>query len=133
MRYQRVELHNHSTESDGEMTAAELMRWAEKEAYGVVALTDHNTCSGHEKAERTIQEEQLHIQLLKGIEVTTFYGHILALGIEHMIDFTNLDPRAPEKFLRKIESSRRRCDRISPSVLYRKTCYSRLSDGSGNP
>ena len=36
MRYQRVELHNHSTESDGEMTAAELMRWAEKEAYGVV-------------------------------------------------------------------------------------------------
>ena len=57
MRYQRVELHNHSTESDGEMTAAELMRWAEKEAYGVVALTDHNTCSGHEKAEKTIQEE----------------------------------------------------------------------------
>lgn len=105
MRYQRVELHNHSTESDGEMTAAELMRWAEKEAYGVVALTDHNTCSGHEKAERTIQEEQLHIQLLKGIEVTTFYGHILALGIEHMIDFTNLDPRAPEKFLGKLRAA----------------------------
>lgn len=105
MKYQRVELHNHSTESDGEMTAAELMRWAEKEAYGVIALTDHNTCSGHEKAEKTIKEEQLHIDLLKGVEVTTFYGHILALGMEHMVDFTDLDPKAPEKFLGKLRAA----------------------------
>ncbi len=105
MRYQRVELHNHSTESDGEMTVAELMRWAEEEAYGVVALTDHNTCSGHDKAEMAIQEEQLHIQLLKGVEVTTFYGHILALGIGQMIDFTDLNPKAPEKFLARLRAA----------------------------
>lgn len=105
MRYQRVELHNHSTESDGTMTASELMLWAEKEDYGVVALTDHNTCSGHGKAEKTIREERLQIELLKGVEVTTFYGHILALGIEHMINFTDLDPRAPEKFLGRLRAA----------------------------
>lgn len=105
MRYQRVELHNHSTESDGAMTVRELMRWAEQEAYGVIALTDHNTCSGHEKAEATIQGEELQIQLLKGVEITTFYGHILALGIGNMIDFTNLDPKAPEKFLARLRAA----------------------------
>lgn len=105
MKYQRVELHNHSTESDGDLTVEELMRWAEEESYGVIALTDHNTCSGHEKAARILQKEHLEIELLKGVEITTFYGHILALGMDQMIDFTGLDPEAPEYFLKQLRAA----------------------------
>lgn len=100
MIFKRVELHNHSTESDGSMTAEELMEWAEKKEYGVVALTDHNTCSGHGKAHQAIQDKHLSVSLLEGVEVTTFYGHILALGLKKMIDITGLDPKAPEAFLK---------------------------------
>lgn len=102
MIFKRVELHNHSTESDGSMTAEELMEWAEKKEYGVVALTDHNTCSGHGKAHQAIQDKHLSVSLLEGVEVTTFYGHILALGMKKMIDMTELDPKAPEAFFKKM-------------------------------
>lgn len=102
MIYQRAELHNHSTESDGAMSPEELMGWAEEKQYEVVALTDHNTCSGHGKAREAIQKNGLSVSLLEGVEVTTFYGHILALGMRQMVDFTGLDPHAPEEFLKKL-------------------------------
>lgn len=104
MRYQRAELHNHSVESDGSMTPGELMEWAEEHSYEVIALTDHNTCSGHQKARKAIQEKNLSVSLLEGVEVTIFYGHILALGMKHMVDFSDLDPGAPEGFLKKLRA-----------------------------
>ncbi len=102
MIYRRAELHNHSTESDGSMTVEELLEWAENNQYDVMALTDHNTCSGHGKAHRVIQENNLSVSLLEGVEVTTFYGHILALGLRKMVDFTGLNPMAPENFLQEL-------------------------------
>ncbi|MDY2939309.1 MAG: PHP domain-containing protein, partial [Fusicatenibacter sp.] len=80
VRFQRAELHNHTTESDGKLTVSELMNYAAEEDFGVIALTDHNTVSGHEKAEETIRREKLPLSLICGVEATTFYGHILALG-----------------------------------------------------
>ena len=104
MRYQRAELHNHSVESDGSMTPGELMEWAEEHSYEVIALTDHNTCSGHQKARKAIQEKNLSVSLLEGVEVTTFYGHILPLGMKHRVAFSDLDPGAPEGFLKKLRA-----------------------------
>ena len=103
--YQRAELHNHSTESDGSMTVEELMRWAAEKNYEVAALTDHNTASGHEKAEAVIRREGLDVSLLKGIEATTFYGHILALGTSSMADLRGLNPQAPEGFIRQLKAN----------------------------
>ena len=39
------------------------------------------------------------------MEVTTFWGHILALGLTQMVDFTQLDPYAPELFLRGLKAA----------------------------
>lgn len=105
MIFQRAELHNHSTESDGSMTVAELMEWAEEKEYEVMALTDHNTCAGHEKAERIIREKRLKTELLKGVEVTTMYGHILVLGTGNMPDLRKLNPQAPEEYLKELRRS----------------------------
>ncbi|WP_371555367.1 PHP domain-containing protein [Streptomyces longwoodensis] len=46
----RIDLHCHSTASDGTDTPAELVRHASAAALDVVALTDHDTTRGHAEA-----------------------------------------------------------------------------------
>ncbi|GGO50060.1 phosphatase [Streptomyces daqingensis] len=46
----RIDLHTHSTASDGTDTPAELVRNAGRAGLDVVALSDHDTVSGHEAA-----------------------------------------------------------------------------------
>ena len=47
MKFIRAELHNHSTESDGALSVESLAAYAAEKNFGVLALTDHNTTSGH--------------------------------------------------------------------------------------
>lgn len=105
MKFQRVELHNHTNESDGHLTAEELVTYAEKANFQVMALTDHNIVSGQSKAEKVIQDKQLELLLLKGVEVTTSYGHILVLGLETMFDFTEVSPHYPQALFNKIKKA----------------------------
>ena len=44
-----IDLHCHSTASDGELTPTELVRLAEKHSVSAVALTDHDTTDGLEE------------------------------------------------------------------------------------
>ncbi|WP_260635890.1 PHP domain-containing protein [Streptomyces angustmyceticus] len=46
----RIDLHTHSTASDGTDTPAELVRGAAAAGLDVVALTDHDTVGGHAEA-----------------------------------------------------------------------------------
>ncbi len=46
----RIDLHTHSTASDGTDTPAELVRKAGAAGLDVVALTDHDTTRGHADA-----------------------------------------------------------------------------------
>ncbi len=46
----RIDLHTHSTASDGTDTPAELVRNAAAAGLDVVALTDHDTTRGHDEA-----------------------------------------------------------------------------------
>ncbi|MEU9854826.1 PHP domain-containing protein [Streptomyces sp. NPDC047974] len=46
----RIDLHSHSTASDGTDTPAELVRHAAAAGLDVVALTDHDTTRGHAEA-----------------------------------------------------------------------------------
>ncbi|MFE0522202.1 PHP domain-containing protein [Streptomyces sp. NPDC058954] len=46
----RIDLHTHSTASDGTDTPAELVRRASEAGLDVVALTDHDTTRGHAEA-----------------------------------------------------------------------------------
>lgn len=46
----RIDLHTHSTASDGDDSPAELMRAAKSAGLDVIALTDHDTVGGHAEA-----------------------------------------------------------------------------------
>ncbi|MFT2019915.1 PHP domain-containing protein [Streptomyces sp. 796.1] len=50
----RIDLHTHSTASDGTDTPAELVRNAAAEGLDVIALTDHDTVAGYAEARRAL-------------------------------------------------------------------------------
>ncbi len=65
---QKVDLHAHSTASDGSLTPKEVVELAKSNEIGIFSLTDHDTVSGLKEAEETAK--QLGIKLIPGIEVT---------------------------------------------------------------
>lgn len=99
-RFIRAELHNHTNESDGSLSVKELIDYAAAQNFEVMALTDHNTVSGHLKAIREASGRNLEI--IPGIELTTMFGHLLALNIGRWVDDTMLDPERPELYLRAV-------------------------------
>lgn len=101
--YLRAELHNHSTQSDGSLTVPALVEYAAQKRFGVLAITDHNTPAGQAAAFRAAEGTGLSI--LPGIECTTMYGHVLALGLQQMCDWTGLDPNFPEPFFNRLRAA----------------------------
>lgn len=65
----RIDLHTHSTRSDGRGAPAQVMREAAEAGLNVVALTDHDTVSGWPEAAATCTE--LGLEFVPGIEVTS--------------------------------------------------------------
>ena len=52
----RIDLHTHSTESDGTDTPAELVATALAAGLDAIAITDHDTTAGWAEAERAVRE-----------------------------------------------------------------------------
>lgn len=78
-----IDLHTHSTESDGTLTPEELMVLAAQTGLSAIALTDHDTISGLAYARPIAQK--LKLELIPGIEFSTDYNgtevHILGFFI----------------------------------------------------
>ncbi len=63
-----IDLHTHSTASDGSMAPAELVRYAHSKGLAAVALTDHDTVVGLEQA---LEEgSRLGIEVIAGVEIS---------------------------------------------------------------
>ncbi len=81
----RIDLHSHSTASDGRLTPAELVRRAVAQRVDVLALTDHDTVAGLNEAAATIAAENLPLRLIHGIELSTSWDaleiHVVGLHI----------------------------------------------------
>lgn len=80
----QIDLHTHSTESDGTLTPQELMEHAREVGLSAVALTDHDSIQGIAKARPVA--ESLGLELVPGIELSTDYNgkevHILGYYID---------------------------------------------------
>lgn len=80
----RGDLHGHTDHSDATWQVADLAAWARENKLDFCALSDHNTVAGLAAWEASGSDELLTIC---GSEVTTFYGHALALGVRNWIDW----------------------------------------------
>jgi predicted metal-dependent phosphoesterase TrpH len=80
-----VDLHTHSTASDGVYSPTELIQHAKEVGLRVLALTDHDSTEGIPEAMRAAQN--LGIELIPGIEVNTDVGggevHMLGYFVEY--------------------------------------------------
>ena len=67
-----IDLHTHSTASDGIYTPGDLLHKAREAGLRVLALTDHDTTNGIAEAAHTAHE--LGIEFIPGIELNTDTG-----------------------------------------------------------
>src|ERR1700748_1556909 len=81
-----VDLHTHSTASDGTFSPTELIRAAKNAGLGGIALTDHDTGNG--RAGAAGGAAKVGIRFVPGIEISADYpapGTLHILG--HFIDY----------------------------------------------
>ena len=95
-RFKRLELHNHTVESDGSLTCQELTEYLAADHVDAFAITDHNTTSGQKKIEQLLEEKYYPISLIRGMEYTTYFGHILCLNLAKYVPWNSIDQHRPE-------------------------------------
>lgn len=64
-----VDLHMHTTASDGLCTPTEVVQMAHKLELAAIAITDHDTVAGIEEAQ--FMAEKLHLEVVPGVEIST--------------------------------------------------------------
>ena len=96
MMFKRLELHNHTTESDSSLTCKELLEFMEADKVDAFAITDHNTISGHSIIKELFNEGDYKIKCIYGMEYTTYYGHILCLNLLVYVPWDSIDFFKPE-------------------------------------
>jgi hypothetical protein len=84
------ELHCHTFHSDGKQSLQELAAAAKALGLRGVALTDHNTMTGLSNRDEVVRTTG--VEVIPGLEWTTFFGHMLTLGITEYVDWRNLSP-----------------------------------------
>lgn len=95
-RFKRLELHNHTVESDGSLTCQELTEYLAADHVDAFAITDHNTTSGQKKIKQLLEEKHYPISLIRGMEYTTYFGHILCLNLAKYVPWNSIDQHRPE-------------------------------------
>lgn len=98
--YKRLELHNHTTESDSSITCQELIELMVKDKADAFAITDHNTISGHGKIRSLLEDMGHPIDCIYGMEYTTYFGHILCLNLHEYVPWENINIHKPELLFR---------------------------------
>lgn len=103
-----IDLHVHSTASDGSYTPSELVRYAIKKGLIAFALTDHDTTAGIDEAinEAELINDFSPIKVIPGIELSAEYKgkdiHILGLNI----DYRNKEFQEKIEYFRNIRAER---------------------------
>jgi predicted metal-dependent phosphoesterase TrpH len=100
-----IDLHTHTTESDGRCTPGELIERAAAAGVTVIAVTDHDTVSGCRAAGAAC--ESAGLEFVPAIEMTAIReGHDL-----HLLGYF-IDAAAPELQAFLVEQRRFRIDRL---------------------
>jgi len=83
----KVDLHCHTTASDGRITPKELVKKARKIGLSAIAITDHDTVAGIEEA--VLEGEKLGVEVIPGIELTCRNGYQEVHVLGYFLDYTN--------------------------------------------
>jgi predicted metal-dependent phosphoesterase TrpH len=84
-----VDLHSHSTASDGTLTPTQVVQLAKESGLSALALTDHDTVDGIAEAQSA--SANVGIDFLPGIEISAEFPHP---GTLHILGY-GIDPNLP--------------------------------------
>ncbi|SCF44196.1 hypothetical protein GA0074696_5951 [Micromonospora purpureochromogenes] len=87
-----IDLHTHSTASDGTLSPAELVRAAADAGLDVVAITDHDTTAGWDAAVRALPPG---LTLIRGAEISCRWHGVEPAVPLHLLAYL-FDPDHPE-------------------------------------
>ncbi len=79
----KIDIHTHSSYSDGYNTPKEMVKYAKKIGLDGIAITDHNEIKGSLNAMKYASDD---FKVIPGIEVSAKEGHIICLGIEEVFE-----------------------------------------------
>ncbi len=116
-----IDLHCHSTASDGTCTPKEVAELAQKIGLSAIALTDHDTIDG--LAEFQAAGNALGIETISGIEFAALWGnfhrpeiHIVGLGFDptHPVLLSRMETIRNSRDIR----NRKMCEKLSAIGLH---------------
>jgi len=83
--HQRIDLHTHSTASDGTLTPTELMRAAKAAGLSAIALTDHDTFEGLPEARAEAERQGLFQPGFRSASAQREHGTGHGLAFVHQV------------------------------------------------
>ncbi|WP_260258655.1 RNase RNM [Vibrio intestinalis] len=82
----RIDLHSHTTASDGRLSPPELIERALSFELDVLAITDHDTVEGLAEAKQYVADNNYDLTIINGIEISTVWQnkdiHIVGLNLD---------------------------------------------------
>lgn len=82
-----IDLHTHTTHSDGGVGTAELLLKARERGIRTISITDHDTFAALDEAKRIASE--LGIDFVSGIEITSSYKRYQLHFLGYFFDYTD--------------------------------------------
>ncbi|GAC1359614.1 MAG: PHP domain-containing protein [Ktedonobacteraceae bacterium] len=99
-----IDLHTHSTASDGLYGPGELLQHAQEAGLRILALTDHDSTDGLAEAREVAQ--RLHIELIPGIELNSDVGEQEVHVLGYFLEYERPEFQATLKVLRDARARR---------------------------
>ena len=98
-----VDLHLHTTRSDGSMNPSEIVGYAKTKGLRAIAITDHDTASGNEEA--ILEGVRQGVEVIPGVELSICFPH----GELHILGyFIDYDSPALHATLLELREHRKR-------------------------
>ncbi|MBX2865618.1 MAG: PHP domain-containing protein [Leptolyngbyaceae cyanobacterium MAG.088] len=106
-----LELHCHTTFSDGTLTPTQLVERAAAKGVKALAITDHDTISGWDEARRAAQPHGLEI--VPGIELSTTYND----RSMHILGFYPDPQKIEDPLNERIQGRHRRAQKMAEKLM----------------
>ncbi len=102
----RIDLHIHSTASDGTSSPSEILTTAKTLGLGAIAITDHDTIEGSKEA--ASMDLSKSMQFVTGVEISTTPPLITIQGSMHILGYgIRLDDPVLNQTLEQLQAARK--------------------------
>ena len=79
--YSHADIHMHTNLGDGWASPVKVVEEAAHRGLPLIAITDHDHVEGAKRVQEVIYQQNISLQMITGVEVSTRQGHLLGLFV----------------------------------------------------